>query len=137
MMRTQDYEIPDELYYSKEHEWARLEGEYTVVGITDYAQKALHEIVYVETPVVGSELKQMEVMGVVESVKAVSDIFAPISGGVVEVNQDLAESPELVNKDPYGAGWIAKILPANLKNDLKNLMSSQQYADHLRKLEEK
>ena len=137
MMRTQDYEIPDELYYSKEHEWDRLKGEYTVVGITDYAQKAPHEIVYVETPVVGSELKQMEVMGVVESVKAVSDIFAPISGGVVEVNQDLAESPELVNKDPYGAGWIAKILPANLKNDLKNLMSSQQYADHLRKLEEK
>lgn len=137
MMRTQDYEIPDELYYSKEHEWARLEGKYTVVGITDYAQKALHEIVYVETPVVGSELKQMEVMGVVESVKAVSDIFAPISGEVVEVNQALAESPELVNKDPYGAGWIAKILPANLKNDLKNLMNAQQYADHLRKLEEK
>lgn len=137
MMRTHDYEIPDELCYSKEHEWTRLEGEYGVVGITDYAQKALHEIVFVETPAVGSELEQMEMMGVVESVKAVSDIFAPISGEVVEVNQDLAESPELVNKDPYGAGWVAKILPANLKNDLENLMSAQQYADHLRKLEEK
>jgi len=136
-MQTQDYEIPDELYYSKEHEWARLEGKYAVVGITDYAQKALHEIVYVETPLIGSKLKHMEVMGVVESVKAVSDIFAPISGEVVEVNQALAESPELVNKDPYGAGWIAKILPTNLKNDLKNLMNAQQYADHLRKLEEK
>jgi len=136
-MHTQDYEIPDELYYSKEHEWARLEGEYAVVGITDYAQKSLHEIVYVETPLLGSELKQMEVMGVVESVKAVSDIFAPISGEVVEVNQALAESPELANKDPYGAGWIAKILPTNLINDLKNLMNAQQYADHIRKLEEK
>jgi len=137
MMRMHDYEIPDDLYYSKEHEWARLEGEYAVVGITDYAQKALHEIVFVETPLVGSELKQMEVMGVVESVKAVSDIFVPISGEVVEVNQALAESPELVNKDPYGAGWIAKILPANLNRDLENLMNAQQYADHLRKLEEK
>jgi len=136
-MRMHDYEIPDDLYYSKEHEWARLEGEYAVVGITDYAQKALHEIVFVETPLVGSELKQMEVMGVVESVKAVSDIFVPISGEVVEVNQALAESPELVNKDPYGAGWIAKILPANLNRDLENLMNAQQYADHLRKLEEK
>lgn len=137
MMRIQDYEIPDELYYSKEHEWARIEGEYAVVGITDYAQKALHEIVYVETPPVGSKLKQMESMGVVESVKAVSDIFVPVSGEIVEVNENLAESPELLNKDPYGAGWIAKIRPTNLKTDLKNLMNAQQYAEHVRRLEEK
>jgi len=136
-MRIQDYEIPDELYYSKEHEWARVEGEYVVVGITDYAQKALHEIVYVETPPIGSKLKQMESMGVVESVKSVSDIFVPVSGEIIEVNENLAESPELLNKDPYGAGWIAKIHPTNLKIDLKNLMNAQQYAEHIRRLEEK
>jgi len=137
MMRVRDYEIPDELYYSKEHEWARVEGEYAVVGITDYAQKALHEIVYVETPTIGFKLKQMESMGVVESVKAVSNIFAPFSGEIIEINEDLAESPELLNKDPYGAGWIARIHLTNLKNDLKNLMKAQQYAEYIIKLEEK
>ena len=121
-MHKQDCEIPNGLYYTREHEWVCLEGEYSVVGVTDYAQKSLHEIVFVETPIVGSELKRMETMCVIESVKAVSDVFAPLSGMVTEVNEDLAENPHLLNKDPYGAGWIAKIVPSNVKNELTKMM---------------
>jgi len=105
------------------------------VGITDYAQKSLHEIVYVELPSEGMELKQMDSFGTVESVKAVSEIFSPVSGEVVQVNQALEESPELVNKDPYGEGWIIKIRLNDLEGDLKNLMNAKQYADYLKKLE--
>lgn len=114
-----------------------MENEHVMVGITDYAQKTLHEIVYVETPAAGSKIKQMVTMGTVESVKAVSEIFAPISGEIIEINKSLAESPELLNKDPYGNGWIAKVRPSNIKNDIENLMNAKQYADYIRKLEEK
>jgi len=118
-MHSEGYEVQEGLYYSKDHEWARIESDLVVVGITDYAQKSLHEIVYVALPSEGMELKQM--------------IFSPVSGVVTQVNQALEESPELVNKDPYGEGWIIKIRPKNLEDDLKNLMDANQYADYLKK----
>jgi len=131
-----DYDVPDDLYYSKEHEWVRIEGETAVIGITDYAQKSLHEIVYVDTPKVDSQIEQFQSMGSVESVKSVSDIFAPVSGKITEINVELAESPELLNEDPYGRGWIAKVQLTNLEKDLKNLLTAEQYADYIGSLEE-
>lgn len=135
MMRVLDYEIPDKLYYSKEHEWVRIEGKEAVVGITDYAQKQLHEIVYVEVQKVGANIEQFQTMGTVESVKSVSDIFAPVSGKIIKVNEELAESPELLNQDPYGKGWLAQINLKDLNKDLEKLMTAQQYADYIKGME--
>jgi len=135
-MRVLDYEIPDKLYYSKEHEWVRVEGEEAVVGITDYAQKQLHEIVYAEVQKVGASVEQFQTMGTVESVKSVSDIFSPVSGTITRVNEELAKSPELLNQDPYGRGWLARINLADFDKDLKKLMTAQQYADYIRGMEE-
>ena len=134
-MLVDKYEVPKDLYYSKEHEWARLNDEYVTVGITDYAQKSLHEIVYVELPEVGVQVKQMEMFGTVESVKAVSDIYSPISGIIIEVNEVLIDKPEILNIDPYDEGWIAKIKPRRLKEDLKNLMNYEEYIQYLQTLE--
>ncbi len=133
---TEEYEVPQGLYYTKEHEWGRVEDGVVVMGITDYAQKELHEIVYVELPEVGTEVEQMGVVGTVESVKAVSEIYSPVSGRVVEVNKRLEESPEILNQDPYGEGWIAKIQPSNLDEELKKLMTAEQYTQYLKSLEE-
>lgn len=133
-MNSEDYEIPKELYYSKEHEWVMTKKDHVVLGITDYAQKALHEIVYVELPKVGTKLKQMQSIGTVESVKAVSEIFSPISGEIIEVNEKLAESPELLNNDPYNQGWIMKLRSNILKDDLEKLMNAKQYGEYLKKL---
>ena len=135
-MRTLDYNLPDELYYSKDHEWVRPEGKTAVVGITDYAQKQLHEIVYIELPKKGSTTEQSQTLGTVESVKSVSDVFSPVSGEVVEVNAELAENPELLNQDPYGRGWIAKINLTDFKKDSQNLLSAKQYAELIKTLEE-
>jgi len=135
-VKVGDYEIPEGLHYTKKHEWAKVENSGLVrIGITDYAQKTLHEIVFVETPSVGDEVKQMDAIGTVESVKAVSEVFSPISGRVVEVNDDLLMSPELVNKDPYGVGWIALIEPADLE-ELGKLMNAAEYAEMLKGLEQ-
>lgn len=101
--------IPAELKYTKEHEWIRLEGNRAVVGITDYAQFQLGDVVFIEVPAVGARVSAGQSFSVVESVKAVSDIYAPVSGTIVEVNESLADAPETVNQDPYGAGWIAVI----------------------------
>jgi len=130
------YIVPNGLYYSKEHEWVRIEGDQVVIGITDYAQKSLHEIVFVELPEVGKKVKQMETIGTVESVKAVSEIYTPASGEITEVNEELAENPEIINKDPYGEGWIAKLRPANLEEDLKKLMTTEEYEKYLKEIEE-
>ena len=135
-MRVLDYDIPDDLYYSKEHEWVRIEGKTAVIGVTDYAQKSLHEVVYVETPKVDSQIEQFQSIGSVESVKSVSDIFTPVSGKIIETNAELAESPELVNEDPYGEGWIVKVQLANSDEDLKKLLTAEQYADYIKGLEE-
>jgi len=136
-MHSEGYEVPEDLHYSKDHEWVRIEGDLAVVGVTDYAQKSLHEIVYVELPSEGTQLDQAEVIGTVESVKAVSEVFSPVSGEVVEINRNLEEKPELVNKDPYGDGWLVKIRPKNVKNDLENLMKPSQYAEYLKTMETK
>src|SRR2546428_9943676 len=103
--------VPDDLFYTESHEWLRPEGENGRVGITDHAQTELTDVVYVELPPVGKVVKQGEPIGTVESVKAASEIFAPVAGKVVEANKTLADQPELVNKDPYGAGWMAVLPP--------------------------
>ncbi len=118
--------IPADLKYSKDHEWARIEGDVAVVGITDYAQNELGDIVYVELPEVGTQVEQGKTFGTIEAVKAVSDLFAPVSGEVVEVNEKLNDSPELVNQDPYGEGWMIKIKMSN-PDEVKNLLSKEDY----------
>jgi glycine cleavage system H protein len=121
-------EIPQGLKYSKEHEWVATEESIATVGITDHAQDQLGEIVYIELPAVGDKVSKDDPFGVVESVKAVSDIYAPISGTVVEVNEDLPESPEVVNEDPYGDGWLIKV-KMNDPTDLDDLMDHEEYAE--------
>ncbi len=118
--------IPADLKYSKDHEWARIEGDTAVVGITDYAQNELGDIVYVELPEVGSQVEQGKTFGTIEAVKAVSDLYAPVSGEVVEVNEKLNDSPELVNQDPYGEGWMIKIKMSN-PDEVNNLLSKEDY----------
>ncbi len=119
-------EFPDDLRYTREHEWARPKGDRIVVGITEFAQNQLGDIVYVELPDVGDPVKKGESFGVVESTKAVSELFAPISGKVVEVNDPLADAPETINEDPYEEGWMIAIEPADPK-DLEELMDSKAY----------
>ena len=118
--------IPDDLLYTEEHEWVRVDGNVATVGITDYAQSELGDIVYVELPSVGDKTKQMEPFGTIEAVKAVSDLYAPLTGEVVEVNDALADSPDLVNKDPYGEGWMIRIEMAD-PSELEKLLSAENY----------
>jgi len=129
-----EYEIRIGLLYTEEHEWIKVEDGKARVGVTDYAQKSLHEIVYVELPEEGMEVKQMKPMGTVESIKAVSEVYSPVSGRVIKINERLRDSPELVNESPYGEGWIAMIEPSNLDEELKRLLTPEQYADLLRKI---
>ncbi|MDB5078856.1 MAG: glycine cleavage system protein [Chloroflexi bacterium] len=121
-------EFPAELKYSKEHEWVRLEGDVAVIGITEFAQDELGDIVYVEQPKVGDEVRQNSQFGVVESVKTVSDLYSPVSGEVVEVNDDVTSSPEHINKDPYGAGWIIKVKVSDTA-ELDSLLSAADYKE--------
>ncbi|MGA8576918.1 MAG: glycine cleavage system protein GcvH [Candidatus Cybelea sp.] len=116
----------EDLLFSKEHEWVRLEGDSATIGVTDYAQNALGDIVYVELPKVGSTIAQFGNVGVIESVKAVSDLFTPISGEVVEVNAALEGDPAAVNREPYGAGWLLKVRPSN-PDEVKSLLSLAEY----------
>jgi glycine cleavage system H protein len=122
---------PAELRYTREHEWAKIEGKRARVGITHYAQDQLGDVVFVELPKVGTRVSQMQTFGVVESVKAVSDLFAPLSGVVVEVNQELAQQPERVNRDPYGGGWLIVVDLTN-PAEAEKLMSAQQYEEFLK-----
>jgi glycine cleavage system H protein len=121
-------EAPPGLKYSKEHEWVATEEAIATIGITDHAQEQLGEIVYVELPAVGEKVSKDDPFGVIESVKAVSDIYAPVSGTVVEVNEDLPESPEIVNEDPYGDGWLIKIRISDAA-DFDDLMESSEYEE--------
>lgn len=118
--------LPAELKYTKEHEWIRVEGDEAVVGITDYAQSQLGDIVFVECETVGDSLNAGDTFGTIEAVKTVSDLYLPASGEVVEFNEELENEPELVNKDPYGKGWIIKIKLEN-KADLDQLLSADDY----------
>jgi len=122
MVKVENYEVPEGLYYSKDFEWIKIEGDKVRMGITDYAQKQLREIVYAELPEAGTEVKQNEPYGTVESVKAVSDLIAAISGTVEEVNEEVQSKPELLNEDPYVKGWLLVVKPANLQAELLNLM---------------
>lgn len=129
---SEEYKIPENLCYTEEHEWAKkLDDGNVLVGVTDYAQKQLHEIVYVELPELGIKAERMSVIGAVESVKAVSDMNCPVAGEVIEVNEALLDSPEFINDDPYGEGWVAKIKPSDLANDLVKLMGSAEYKKHV------
>ncbi|MFV5639973.1 glycine cleavage system protein GcvH [Acinetobacter oleivorans] len=117
---------PSELKYARTHEWVKIEGDLVITGITDHAQDELGDLVYVETPEVGSKVTAGEQAGVVESVKTASDIHAPVSGTVVEVNTDLEDDPDFVNDDPYGKGWIYKIKPDNI-TDVEKLLTNAEY----------
>lgn len=121
--------IPEELKYTKEHEWVKDNGDGTVtIGITDFAQGELGDIVFVELEPEGSEFDQDEVLGTVEAVKTVSELFSPVSGEITEVNEDLEDDPELVNSDPYGSGWMVKMKLSN-PDELDNLLSSGDYKE--------
>ena len=122
---------PTELRYTREHEWAKIEGKRARVGITHYAQDQLGDVVFVELPKVSTRVTQMQAFGVVESVKAVSDLFAPLSGLVVEVNEELTKQPERVNRDPYGTGWLVVVELAN-PAEAEKLMSASQYEEFLK-----
>jgi glycine cleavage system H protein len=136
-MKVDDNQVPQELYYTKEHEWVKIENDKCRVGITDYAQKSLHEVVYVDLPNVSKVLTQNAVFGTVESVKAVSELYSPVSGEVVERNDELLNSPELVNQHPYSAGWIVVVKPSRLQDELKVLLNAEAYARFLQELTKK
>jgi glycine cleavage system H protein len=122
---------PAELRYTREHELAKIEGKRARVGITHYAQDQLGDVVFVELPKVGAKVTQMKTFGVVESVKAVSDLYAPLSGVVVEVNQELTQQPERVNRDPYGAGWLV-VIELSSPAEAEKLMNAPQYEEFLK-----
>jgi glycine cleavage system H protein len=121
---------PSDFRYSKDHEWVKAEGDTATVGITDFAQKQLGDVVYVELPAVGKELEIHQTVGVIESVKAVSDVYSPVSGEVTAVNEELNNSPEILNHDPHGQGWILRLRLKN-KTDLDTLMTAADYEKFL------
>ena len=122
MVKVEAYEVPEGLYFSKDFEWIKIEGDKVRMGITDYAQKSLREIVYAELPSAGSDVKQGEPYGSLESVKAVSDLVSAISGTIEEANDEVSSKPETLNEDPYGKGWLIVVKPSNLQAELANLM---------------
>lgn len=129
MVKVEAYEVPEGLYYTKEFEWLKIEGEKVRIGVTDYAQKQLREIVYAELPAPGGTITQNEPFGTVESVKAVSDLVAPVSGTIEEVNSEVQSKPEILNEDPYSKGWLLIVKPSNLKAELANIMNFNQAAE--------
>ena len=122
--------IPDNLLYTKEHEWMLIEGNRGKIGITDYAQSQLGDITYAELPSMNKEIKQFEMLTSIESVKAASDIYVPMSGKIIQVNRELEKSPEIINKTPYGDGWIA-IIEIKNESEKNNLMDSKKYKEYL------
>jgi glycine cleavage system H protein len=120
--------IPEDLHYSKDHEWVRVEGDIAVVGITDYAQNSLGDVVYVELPKVGEQFAANEPFGSVESVKAVSEVFSPVTGEVAGANESLNDEPEKVNQDPYGEGWMIRVKMSN-PGEVDSLLTAAEYED--------
>ena len=118
--------VPEDLHYSKDHEWVRVDGDVAIIGITDYAQNSLGDVVYVELPKAGEEFSANEPFGSVESVKAVSEVFTPIAGVVAQINESLADEPETVNSDPYGSGWMVRVEMSN-PSELEGLMNAADY----------
>jgi glycine cleavage system H protein len=119
--------IPAELKYTKDHEWIKIDGDIITVGITDFAQGELGDIVYVEVETINEKLDAEEVFGTVEAVKTVSDLFLPVSGEIIEFNDEISDSPEFVNDDPYGKGWMIKVKVSNI-DDLNSLLSAEKYS---------
>lgn len=128
-------EYPEDLYYSQEHNWVRLTGNRGTVGITDFAQQEMGEILYTELPDEGSQIGQGDIFGTLESSKTVAELFSPVSGEVISINKDLEEEPSLVNDDPYGKGWLM-VLELDDPSDLQELFSAVEYEDFLEKQEE-
>lgn len=126
---------PTDRKYTKEHEWAKLDEGLGAIGITDYAQEQLGDIVYVELPQPGETVSQFDAFGIIESVKAASDLMAPLGGEVLAVNEELADRPELVNEDPYGAGWMLKVQPED-ESEMDALMTAEEYEEYLGTLED-
>lgn len=124
------YNTPDNLRYAKTHEWIRIEGDEVTVGISDYAQHALGDVVFAELPDVGRTLSAGEPFGVVESVKAASDVYAPVSGEVTAINDALLDAPETLNTDPYGAGWMLKLRASSLEAEQAQLLDAAAYTQH-------
>ena len=122
--------VKEDLFYSEDHEWVREEEDYLVIGVSDFAQEELGDIVFVELPEVDDEFEKGYSFGVLESVKAVSDTFIPLSGRILEVNEDLIDNPELINDDPYGDGWLIKLDPAD-DSELDELLSAEEYAEFI------
>jgi glycine cleavage system H protein len=122
--------VPGNLHYTKDHEWLRVEGNEAFVGITDFAQSQLGDVVFVEVNTVGESLKKEESFGTIEAVKTVSDMFMPVSGEVLELNPAIESSPEILNKDPYGDGWVIKIKISN-PDEIKELLSPEKYNEHI------
>ncbi|NJE26148.1 glycine cleavage system protein GcvH [Thermococcus sp. MV5] len=134
MIEVGEYKVKEGLYYTKDHEWAQVMEDGTVlIGISDYAQKELGDLAYVELPEIGKEVSKGDVLCEVESVKAVSEVYAPVSGEIIEVNEELEDTPEKINEEPYEA-WIVKIKPSNLEEELNELMVAEKYAEYLESL---
>ncbi len=131
-MEIEGYFFPDDLYYHKEHYWAKIEGGKVVIGTTDFAQKLAGQIVYVELPAAGRTVEQGKPCGSMESGKWVGRIYSPVSGKVEASNQDLEDTPELINDSPYEKGWICKINPSNLQEELKNLMKGNSLTEFIK-----
>lgn len=125
MVRVDGYEVREGLHYSKDHMWVKVEGGKARIGVTDYAQKQLGELVFAELPSAGEKIVEGKPLGSLESMKAVSDLVSPLSGTVEEVNEAVRSSPDMLNADPYGEGWLIVVSPDNLEEDLKNLMSGE------------
>ncbi len=135
-MRSEEYAVLSDRYYSEEHEWVKVEENMVRVGISDYAQKFLHKVVYIEvTKKEGECVEFMEAIGAMESIKAVSDVHSPVSGILIEVNEKLRDSPEILNEDPYGQGWMATISPSDLEVEVEKLMDAEGYTRYIEKLE--
>ena len=133
---AEEYEVPEDLLYTRDHEWIKVEGNVITIGVTDYGQKKLREVVYVELPTIGQRVEEGEAIATLESVKASAEVYTPASGRVIEVNSKLVDSPELVNDDPYGDGWIARI-ELEEERGFEDLMEPDEYRKYLEDLEEK
>ena len=131
-MKIEEYYFPDDLYYHKEHFWARIEGDTVITGTTDFAQKLAGQVVYIELPSTGKAVEQGKPCGSMESGKWVGRIYAPVSGKIEAINGDLDDTPELINESPYEKGWMCKIKASNLQEDLKNLMKAEGLPDFIK-----
>lgn len=131
---NQEYKVPDDLYYTKEHIWVKIEGDIATIGITDYGQHQLGDIVFIDMPENGREVESGEVIASVESIKAISEIYAPVTGKIISVNEDLANDPSVINSDPYGDGWICDIQMKD-PSEVEDLMTAEDYRAYLEELE--